>query len=112
MSRSVVTIARSLVAGSAMAVCGACNAGSDLDKELATVRSWTATAHLAVEERRAGATTARYTSQLRDRAAEALDAERRQLANAEHSSDDHTRARPVLDSLAQALRTLAEATGP
>jgi hypothetical protein len=93
-------------------VCLGCGSGSDLDKELATVRSWTATAHLAVEERRVGATSAAYTHQLRDRAAEALDQERQQLTTAEHSPDDRARVMPALDSLTQAIHALDDASHP
>ncbi|MFL5608765.1 MAG: hypothetical protein ACJ8AD_20080 [Gemmatimonadaceae bacterium] len=110
MSR-YLAVARSVTIGVAMAVCVACGGGSDPDKELATVRSWTATAHMAAEERRVGATTATYTSQLRDRALQALDEERQQLAKAARTPDDQARSRPALDSLAQAIRTLQEAAG-
>jgi hypothetical protein len=87
-------------------MCVGCGGSPDLDKELETVRAWTATAQLAVDVRRAGATTATYTRQLRDRAAQALDEARRQIATAERTPTDRVRARPALDSLAQAVRAL------
>jgi hypothetical protein len=111
MSRPVLARLRVFVAGAAAALCAACGSGSDLDKQLATVRSWTATAHLAVELRRAGATTARYTSQLRDRAVQALEDEHQQLAKTIQTPDARARLRPPLDSLAQAIRSLDEEVG-
>jgi hypothetical protein len=65
-----------------------------------------------VEERRVGATTAAYTHQLRDRAAEALDQERQQLAQAARSPDDRARTMPALDSLAEAIHRLDETGHP
>ncbi|MDQ6633507.1 MAG: hypothetical protein M3Z10_01985 [Gemmatimonadota bacterium] len=112
MSRSLVAITRLVISGGVVAVCLGCGSGSDLDKELATVRSWTATVHLAAEERHVGATTAAYTRQLRDRAAEALDQERQQLTKAEQSPDARARAMPALDSLTQAIHALGEASRP
>jgi hypothetical protein len=96
----------------ALTVCPACGAGPDLDKELATARSWTSTAHLAVDLRRTGATTATYTKQLHDRAATTLDDERKTLAEAAHTPGDRARARAALDSLALAVRQLDEASRP
>ena len=112
MPRLITARARLVFVAAATAWCAGCASASDLDKELATVRSWTATAHLAVEERRGGATSAAYTRQVRDRAAEALDQERQQLAKAEHSPDDRARAMPALDSLTQAIHVLDEASRP
>ena len=113
MPRLITARARLLfAAATTTTLCGGCASGSDLDKELATVRSWTATAHFAVEERRGGATTVAYTRQLRDRAAEALDQERQQLTKAEHSPEDRARAMPALDSLTQAIHVLDEASRP
>jgi hypothetical protein len=106
MSHSLRSLARLALGGGTVALCAACGSGSDPGKELATIRSWTATAHLAFEERRAGATTATYTRQLRDRAARALDEERRQFAGAERTPGGRARARPALDSLAEAIRAL------
>jgi hypothetical protein len=87
----------------------ACGSGPDSDKVLPTVHSWTATAHLAIEERRAGATTATYTAQLRDRAAKALDEVRRTLGETARTPDDRQRTRSALDSLSLAIRALDEA---
>jgi hypothetical protein len=65
-----------------------------------------------VEERRAGATTAAYTRQLHDRAAEALEKERQQLTRTGQSPDDRARVVPALDSLMQAVHALDEASHP
>jgi hypothetical protein len=89
-----------------------CGASPDLHKELETVSSWTATARLAVGERRAGATTATYTRQLRDRAAMALDEQRKTLSEAARSPEDRARAAAALDSLALGVRALDEASHP
>jgi hypothetical protein len=103
---------RLLAAIVATAASTACGSSPDLDKELATARSWTATARFAVEERRAGATTATYTSQLRDRAAKAFDEVRTTLGKAARTPDDRARARAGLDSLALAVRALDDASRP
>lgn len=87
-----------------------CKNSPDLQKELDTVRSWTATAHFAVTERQGGATTAAYTRQLHDRAAAALDEERKTVGEAARTSDDSSKARPVLDSLSAAVVALEQAS--
>jgi hypothetical protein len=112
VSASPAPLLRLLVIVVALAASTGCGARPDLDKELATARSWTATARLAVEERRAGATTATYTSQLHDRAANALDEERTTLGKAARTPDDRARARSALDSLALAVRALDDASRP
>jgi hypothetical protein len=90
----------------------ACASGPDLDTELATVRSWTATARLAIAERRAGATTATYTRQLGDRAQSVLAEARRTLGPIARTAADRQHAAWALDSLARALRALDEAARP
>jgi hypothetical protein len=94
----------------ALTVFPGCGGSPDLQNELATASSWTATAHLAVEERRAGATTATYTGQLRDREATALEELRTTLRDAARSPMDRVRARSALDSLALAVRALDDAS--
>jgi hypothetical protein len=106
---TLAPVVRPLLAVVALTASTACSSRPDPDEVLATVRSWTATTQLALEERRAGATTATYTRQLRDRAAKALDAARLTLAEAAATSDDRSHARPALDSLSLAIRALDEA---
>jgi hypothetical protein len=105
MPRSHLIVARLVIAVVAAGATG-CASTPDLAKELATIRSWAATARLAVDVRRAGATTATYTRQLHDRAAAALAEERGKLAQAERTTDDRAQAQAALDSLALALRAL------
>jgi hypothetical protein len=97
---------------SCVVIGGACSSAPDFDKELATVRSWTATVDLAADERHAHATTRAYTARLFAEAADALEQSRHQLVQAAHSDDERARARASLDSLATALsRHQAEAVG-
>jgi hypothetical protein len=83
-----------------------CGGPPDLDHELDVARSWTATVHLAGTERRAGATSARYTTQLRDRARDARRDLARSLPTAATGTGDQARARAALDSLDAALAAL------
>jgi ElaB/YqjD/DUF883 family membrane-anchored ribosome-binding protein len=83
----------------------ACGAPS-LDHELDSVASWTQTVRLAAERRRAGATSKVYTSELRDRAAEALESARQSLGESARSEADRTRAAAALDSLGQEIHQL------
>jgi hypothetical protein len=87
-----------------------CGGAPDLEKELDTVRSWTASVQLAAEERRSRATTTVYTSLLREKAERALGDARRALAAAARSASDRARATAAGDSLAQAIRLLSEET--
>jgi hypothetical protein len=87
-----------------------CGGALDLEKELDTVRSWTASVQLAAQERRSRATTTVYTSLLREKAERALGDERRALAAAARSASDRARATAAGDSLAQAIRLLSEET--
>jgi C4-dicarboxylate-specific signal transduction histidine kinase len=86
----------------ALVLSNGCGASPDRDKTLATVRSWTATARLAADGRRAGATTAAFTSQLGERARKALEEARISLGEA----GEHAQARQALDSLAQMIHRL------
>jgi hypothetical protein len=79
----------------------ACGGAPELDKELDTVRSWTASVELASAELRTGAVTRRYGEQIRDRAAAALATSRTDLAVAA----DSPRVRSATDSLDAALRS-------
>jgi uncharacterized membrane-anchored protein len=88
-----------------------CGSSPDLEKELDTVRSWTATVRLASDERRTHATTAAYTAQLRDKATQALDQAKNGIPQAAHSSADRKRAHAVVDSLARAVHLLDEGRG-
>jgi hypothetical protein len=89
-----------------------CGSSPDLEKELDTVRSWTATVRLAADERRAHATTAAYTAQLRDRATKALEVANHGIPQAARSAPDRERARAAVDSLALAVHLLDEGRIP
>jgi hypothetical protein len=95
-----------LLAGSASAFAAGCGSPPDLEKQLDTVRSWTATMRLAADERRAHATTAAYTAQLRDRATQALATASHDIDRAARSPADRDRARTVVDSLDRAVHLL------
>src|SRR5215212_4019371 len=86
---------RVVAALAALAVLGALQSASgsppELEKELDTVRSWTATARLASDQRGDGAVSRVYARQLRDRASEALGKERQTLAGLSHSDADRAR---------------------
>jgi hypothetical protein len=90
----------------ALAAALACSAPPDLDKELTSVRSWTATAHLAAEDERRGAISHRLAAQLRERAVEARHDAEASIAAAAASADGRRRARTALDSLDAAIRRL------
>src|SRR5215208_201022 len=93
------------------AVSSACGKPPDLEKELGTVQSWTATARLADDQRGRGAISRVYARQIRDRAAEALGQERQTLEQAARSVADRARARAATDSLAAAIRGLDQLVG-
>jgi hypothetical protein len=96
----------------ALSLATACGAAPDLDKELTTVRSWTATAELASEDARTGAISQRMASQLHDRAIEARQDAAASLADAARSADDRRRAHLALDSLDAAVRALGARGAP
>src|SRR5215216_4005373 len=102
LQRHVLVTLAALAIGSV-----ACGSSPDLERELSTVSSWTATARLAREERAGDAITEVYATQLRERAAQALREGRRTLAEAARSDADRARARAATDSLAEAIRALA-----
>jgi hypothetical protein len=95
----------------AVATLAACGGAPDPEKELDTLRSWTASVRLAAEQRRADAITATYAGRLSEEAARVLADERRTLAAATHSAADSEKARSAADSLGRAIRLLEEA-GP
>jgi hypothetical protein len=100
---------RALWSGIALAIATtalACGGSPDLEKELDTLHSWTASVHLATEQRRADATTASYAVRLREKAARALADERRTLAAATRSAADREKARSAADSLERAIGRL------
>lgn len=106
MSRPDRPPRRHLAVALLIAAAGACGGSPDLDKELDTLRSWTASVRLAAEQRRADATTATYAARLREKAARALADGRRTLATATRSPADHEKARSAADSLERAIRQL------
>ena len=108
-------VRRALSPGIALALAAtapACGGSADFAKELDSLRSWTASVQLAAEQRRVHATTATYTSRLREKAGRALDAQRRTLAAAAHSAADRERARSAADSLERAIRLLGAEAHP
>jgi hypothetical protein len=84
----------------------ACGGPPDFEKELDTLHSWTASVQLAVDQRRAHATTATYAARLREKAERTLVTQRRTLAAAARSVVDRERARSAADSLEGAIRRL------
>jgi hypothetical protein len=105
-------IGRSISAALVLALsAAACNSSPDLDKELDTVRSWTATVDLATSEHHAGATPRHFTTQLLDEAAKALEASRQTLSQVAGSDEERGRARAATDSLATELQRARQDEG-
>jgi hypothetical protein len=98
---------RSLLAAALVCVIG-CGSPPDADKVRDTVRSWTATVNLAVEEWRAGAITRRYATLIGDHATEARREAAASLAQSGRSGPDRERAQQALVSLDAAIRRLAD----
>ena len=92
----------------ALALAGqvACGSSPDLDQELSTVHSWTATVNLASDHERSGAISRRLASQVHDRAVEARAEEAATLADLARSGTERQRAEAALDSLDAAMRGL------
>jgi hypothetical protein len=88
-----------------------CGSLPELDKQLETLSSWTATMHLAREEHGTGAITTTYATQLRDGALSALDETKRTIGPAARSKVDSAYAAAALDSLRTAIRQLGAETG-
>jgi hypothetical protein len=89
----------------------ACGSPPELDKQLETLSSWTATMQLAREEHGSGAITTTYATQLRDGALSALEETKRTIGPAAHSKVDSAYAAAALDSLRTAIRALNAETG-
>jgi hypothetical protein len=83
-----------------------CGSSKDLDRQLDTVASWTATARLAAAEHRSGAITTTYARQLDDEARHALADAHRALSSSEHDANETRRAGAALDSLRLAIQLL------
>jgi hypothetical protein len=105
---AVLRIGSLLIIGMATAGCGS---PPELDKQLETLSSWTATMQLAREEHGSGAITTTYATQLRDGARSALDETRQTIGPAAHSRVDSSYAAAALDSLRGAIRELEAETG-
>jgi hypothetical protein len=88
-----------------------CGSLPELDKQLETLSSWTATMQLAREEHGTGAITTTYATQLRDGALSALEETKRTIGPAAHSKVDSAYAAAALDSLRTAIRQLGAETG-
>jgi hypothetical protein len=88
-----------------------CGSPPELDKQLETLSSWTATMQLAREEHGTGAITTTYATQLRDGALSALEETKRTIGPAAHSKVDSAYAAAALDSLRTAIRQLGAETG-
>jgi hypothetical protein len=104
ISRAAGSLALALTAS-------ACGSPPDLDKQLETLSSWTATMQLAREEHGAGAITTTYATQLRDGARSALEETQKTIGPAAHSKVDSSYAAAALDSLRTAIRQLNAETG-
>ena len=89
----------------------ACGSPPELDKQLETLSSWTATMQLAREEHGSGAITTTYARQLRDGAQAALQQTGQTIRQAAHSRVDSSYAGAALDSLRTAIRQLNAETG-
>jgi hypothetical protein len=88
-----------------------CGSPPELDKQLETLSSWTATMQLAREEHGSGAITTTYATQLRDAALTALLQTRETIGQAAHTKVDSSYAAAALDSLRTAIRQLGAETG-
>ena len=89
----------------------ACGAPPELDKQLETLSSWTATMRLAREEHGSGAITRTFATQLRDGAVSALGETEQTVGQSVHSKTDSAYAAAALDSLRTAIRQLSAETG-
>jgi uncharacterized protein with beta-barrel porin domain len=92
-------------------IAGACGSPPELDKQLETLSSCTATMQLAREEHGSGAITTTYATQLRDAALTALQQTRETIGQAAHTKVDSSHAAAALDSLRTAIRQLNAETG-
>ena len=88
-----------------------CGSPPELDKQLETLSSWTATMQLAREEHGSGAITTTYATQLRDAALTALQQTRETIGQAAHTKVDSSYAAAAIDSLRDAIRGLNAETG-
>lgn len=89
----------------------ACGKPPELEKELETLSSWTATMQLAREQHGAGAITTTFATQLRDGALSALSDGEQTVGQAAHTRTDSAYAAAALDSLRTAIRQLGAETG-
>ena len=105
---NVVRIGATLAVG---LIASGCGSPPPLDKQLGTLKSWTATMQLAREEHGSGAITTTYATQLRDGALSALEETKQTIGQATHSKVDSSYAAAALDSLRTAIRQLNAETG-
>mgnify|MGYP001553218777 FL=1 len=103
--RTLVPVALCLLAGAL-----ACSSPPEASKQIATLRSWTATARLATREHRAGATPTKFTAHLSEEAASALAESRAALSRSPMSNAQRDSAHTAIDSLGQAIRELNSET--
>jgi hypothetical protein len=96
-----------LLVAAALGLTSGCASPSDGQKELETVRSWTATAALATDERRVGAIPGPYAKGLVEAARAARTEAAQSLATSGTSASDRARATLALDSLDRAIGRLA-----
>jgi hypothetical protein len=89
----------------------ACGSPPELDKQLETLSSWTATMQLARDEHGSGAITTTYATQLRDGAVSTLEETKQTIGQAAHSTTDSSYAAAALDSLRTAIHQLEAETG-
>ena len=99
-----------LVAFLVLVGAAACSSPPEASKQIATLRSWTATARLATREHRDGATPTKFTAQLGEEAATALGESRTALSKSPMSAAQRDSARAAIDSLSQAIWELTSET--
>jgi hypothetical protein len=111
MRAVAISLLRNAAPLAATLIAGGCGSPPNLDEQLETLASWTATMQLAREEHGSGAITTTYATQLRDGARTALQQSEQALGQAAHSKVDSSYAAAALDSLRTAIRQLNAETG-
>jgi hypothetical protein len=111
MRAVAISLLRNAAPLAATLIAGGCGSPPNLDEQLETLASWTATMQLAREEHGSGAITTTYATQLRDGARTALQQSEQAIGQAAHSKVDSSYAAAALDSLRTAIRQLNAETG-
>jgi hypothetical protein len=111
MRAVAISLLRNAAPLAATLIAGGCGSPPNLDEQLETLASWTATMQLAREEHGSGAITTTYATQLRDGARTALQQSEQAIGQAAHSKVASSYAAAALDSLRTAIRQLNAETG-